>query len=57
MKEKNRKKLWNRIHRHTVLAMIDCADHGHGCDTRRAIRSAGRLMDLVEKIIKDETNT
>jgi hypothetical protein len=34
--------------------MIECADHGNGCDHDRAVKSASRLMDLVEEVVKHE---
>lgn len=43
-----------RVNDHTVRAMVDCADHGHGCDHARAISSAFRLIEFIEKLVDDE---
>lgn len=54
MQEKTRKHLLRRIHTHTARAMIECSDHGHGCDHRRAFNSADRLFDFIEDVIAHE---
>jgi hypothetical protein len=55
MTEHNRKHITRRLHAHTVRVMLDCADRGHGCDHGRALRSASRLMELIEEVIKHES--
>jgi hypothetical protein len=54
MIERNWNRVWRRIHAHTERVMIECADHGYGCDHDRAVKSASRLMDLVEEVVKHE---
>ena len=55
MTEKTRRHLWNRIHAHTERSLFDYCDHGDGADTYRAVKSANRLVDLIEDIIQHET--
>jgi hypothetical protein len=45
------KKIRRRIHVHTLRSMVDCADHGHGCNHRRALRSANSLLVFIEGVL------
>ncbi len=54
MTKQTRTKLRRRVDAHTVRAMVDCANQGHGCDNSKALRSADRLMEFIEEIIEVE---
>lgn len=48
------KRIRRRVHGHTLLVMIECADQGHGCDNRCAHASAERLIALIEEVASKE---
>lgn len=50
----NWKLITERVHAHTRGVMIECADSGHGCDHGRALRSAMRLLKLIEGVVEEE---
>lgn len=47
----NLKKLRNRVRAHTIRAMVDCANQGHGSDDKRAFNSEDRLVEFIEGLV------
>lgn len=54
MKIETLKALRRRVHSHTVRAMSDYCDSGHGPNVKAAVKSAERLIDYVSELAARE---